>query len=420
MSNFSKIIILVVALSSVIFGQSLLNGYGFGEKIFIKDASSMGISSNGLLPSFSKDVSLQNPSTWKNLNFTYFTGAYLVEQKTVLNDVINSNSNLSYVQFIVPIKNKYALGLGIQPYFDQYLQLNGDMESEFIAYDDTLTIHHSYSSFGGMTAFNVSFGGKIIEKLNAGIAFDFIYGSARQQTIFSLDGLDYYFQQRHVYSGSLAKLYINSDFLSNLNIPANLYFGLGMPLQSISVKTYNYKPFEDSNDSGAQDNSDFPKLSDMTEVNTSKASAPYEYQFGIDFKISKEFSILGEFSRWEDKQIAGADISVLNDQINSIDHYSIGIIRYAPRVVKNPLDGLNIKIGAYSNSTSLLNSKIDIKEYGVSTGLSFNFGITKNQIDFAYLIGRRQGLAEIGDENIQKFSIGITVGDIWFVKRRAQ
>jgi len=423
MSNFNKIIIITVALSSIIFGQSLLNGYGFGEKISVNDASSMGISSNGLLPSFSKDVSLQNPSTWKNLNFTYFTGAYLVEQKTVLNDVINSNSNLSYAQFIVPVKNKYAFGLGIHPYRDQYLQLDGDMESEFIAYGDTLATHHSYSSFGGMTAFNISFGGNIFEKLNVGITFDFIYGSARQQTIFSLDDLDYYSQERHLYSGSLAKLYLNSQILSNLNIPANLYFGLGVPIKSMSVKTYNYKPFEDSNGSGAQDNSDFPKLSDTTEpilVNTSRVSTPYEYQFGIDYKLSKEFSVLGEFSRWEDKENAGADFSALNDQISSIDHYSIGIIRYAPRVVKNPFDGLNIKIGAYSNNIKLLKSVNDIKEYGVSTGLSFNFGITNNQIDFAYLIGKRQGLAEIDNENIQKFSIGITVGDIWFVKRRAQ
>ncbi len=420
MSNFNRIIILAVMLSSIIFGQSLLNGYGFGEKISVNDASSLGISSYGLLPSFSKDVSLQNPSTWKNLNFTYFTGAYLVEQKTVLNDVINSNSNLSYAQFIVPVKNKYAFGLGIHPYFDQYLQLDGNTESEFIAYGDTLTTHHSYSSFGGMTAFNVSFGGKIVEKLDAGIAFDFIYGSARQQTIFALDGLDYYSQQRHLYSGSLAKLYLNTDLLSNMNIPMTLYFGYGFPLKAISFESYYYNPFEDTNGSGSQDSNDFPKLSKSIESSTSNASAPYEYQFGFDYKLNKQFSLLGEYSKWEDKESTGAEFSALNNQIIGIDHYNFGIIRYAPRVVKNPLDGLNIKIGVYSNNIKLLYFEKDIKEYGVSTGLSFNFGITKNQVDLAYSIGRRQGLPGIGDENIQKLSIGITVGDIWFVKRRAQ
>jgi hypothetical protein len=423
MSNFNKIIALTVFLSSTLFNQSLLNGYGFGKKIDIYDAASLGISSTGLLPSFTKDVSLQNPSTWKNLRFTYFTGTYQFEQKTILGGIINETSNLGYAQLIVPIKNKYAFGLGINPYFNQYLQLEDADENDYIAFGDTLTTHHSYSSFGGINSFNVSFAGNISTNLNASVTIDFLYGSGRQQTIFSLDDLDYYSQQRHVYAGILAKLYFNSDILSKWNIPLNLYFGLGFPVKSISVKSYYYKPFEDSNNSGAQDNFDFPGLSDSTDpevLDTKNASAPYEYQFGFDYAVQKGISVLGEYSIWKDKEKIGANFSALNNQIKSINHINVGIIKFTPRIPKNFLDRLNFKVGAYFNNFKLLNSEKNIKEYGVSTGLGFNFGITKNQIDFAYSTGKRQGLIEIGDGNIQKFSVGITVGDIWFVKRRAQ
>ncbi len=68
---------------------------------------------------------------------------------------------------------------------------------------------------------------KYIEKLNVGITFDFIYGSARQQTIFSLDDLDYYSQERHLYSGSLAKLYLNSQILIKLEYSRKFIFWLG-------------------------------------------------------------------------------------------------------------------------------------------------------------------------------------------------
>ena len=80
MSNFSKIFVLTVFVSSTLFSQSLLNGYGLGKKVYSYDASSAGISSTGLLPSFKRDVSLINPSTWQNLSFTYFTGTYHAEQ----------------------------------------------------------------------------------------------------------------------------------------------------------------------------------------------------------------------------------------------------------------------------------------------------------------------------------------------------
>jgi len=423
MLNFKKNIAILLFISSTLFSQSLLNGYGLGKKIDIYDAASLGISSTGLLPSFRKNISLQNPSTWKNLNFTYFTGSYQVEQKIILDNIINSTSNLGYVQFIVPIKNKYAFGLGIHPYYDQYLQLSGGNEGDYIAFGDTLRTQHSYSSFGGITSFNVSIAGKIAKNIDAAFSFDYLYGSTRQQTVFSIDDLNYYSQQRHIYNGSLAKLYINSDIFTEFEIPLNLYFGFGLPIQSISVESYYYKPYEDSNDSGSQDYYDFPLISDTitpTGVNVNDVSRPYEYQFGFDYNIQKGLGILGEFSRWEDKENVGVSYSELNDQIQKIDHFNIGIIRFTPRLPKNIFDRFNLKIGAYSNNIYLVNSKNNINEYGVSTGLSFNFGPTKNQIDFAYSIGKREGLLEIGNENIQKFSIGITVGDMWFVKRRAQ
>ena len=423
MLNYKKLFIFTVLLISTLFSQSLLNGYGFGKKVDVYDSASLGISSTGLLPSFKEDVSLQNPSTWKNLNFTYFTGNYHAEQNIILDNIVNSVSDLGSAQLIVPIKNKYAFGIGLHPYFDQYLKLNGVDEDDYIAYGDTMATHHSYNSFGGATAFNISLASTINKYFNAAISFDYLYGSGRQQTVFSLDNINYYSQQRHIYEGSLAKIFIDSDVLSSWDIPVNLFFGLGFPVQSISVESYYYRPFEDSNNSGAQDNNDFPLLSNTTTpeaINTNDVSAPYEYQFGFDYNLKKGLRVLGEFSRWEDKKKNGASFSALNDQIQLIDHYSMSIVRFAPRLPKNIFDRFNYKIGTYSNNIILLNSKNNINEYGLSTGLSFKFGITKNQIDFAYSIGKRNGLFELENEKIQKFSIGITVGDIWFVKRRAQ
>ena len=50
-------------------------------------------------------------------------------------------------------------------------------------------------------------------------------------------------------------------------------------------------------------------------------------------------SVLGEYSIWKDKEKVGDNFSYLNDQIKSVDHFNIGIIRYAPRIAKNLIDG---------------------------------------------------------------------------------
>lgn len=423
MSNYNKILAVTILVISSLTGQTLLNGYGLGLKNNDYDSASLGISSSGIVPSFGKDVALQNPSTWHNLGFTYFTGTYRSNFRKVLNSIVNEQSALSNAQFIIPIKNKYSFGFGVAPYLNQYLKLENNKSTNFISFGDTLEISNSSSTFGGITEFKFSVGGEIYKYLNAAIQFSALYGSARQQVIFSLDELNYYSQKRSLFSGSLTKFFINSDVLSNFNVPVNLYLSYGLPLKSISVTSNNYRPFEDSNGSGAQDIYDFPSslnVSDPIESNEDNVSSPYEFQLGFDYQLNQNINILGEFSNWFDQSKKGAEYSSLNEQIKSVKQYNIAIAKFAPEIVKNPMDRFNFKLGAYSKNIELLNTEKLIKEYGVSTGVSFNFGIPNNQIDFAYSIGKRKDLIGVGDENIQKFSIGITVGDIWFVKRRSQ
>jgi len=422
MLSFRKIIIVTIFIVSFLNAQSILNGYGIGKKNNDFDAAAQSISSSGLVPSFGYNVSLQNPSTWHNLGYTYFTGSYNSDFSRIGN-IDNEQSALGNAQFIIPIKNKYSFGFGVVPYFDQFLELKSNNEVDFIAFKDTLTTSSSYSSFGGVTEFNISVGGNVLPYFTAAIKIGALYGSARQETIFTINNVDYYLQNRNIYSGTLAKLYLNSDILAKVKVPMNLYLSYGLPIKSISVNTNNYRPFEDSDLSGSQNFYDFPSSLDAAsaiEEELDEVSIPHEYQLGFDYKLNNTYNILGELSNWNDKSDKGTEISNLNEQIKSYNQFSIAFAKFAPEIVKNPLDRFNFKLGLYSRNTELLKSEKIIKEYGVSTGLGFNFGITKNQIDFAYSLGKREGMTGVGDETIQRFSVGITVGDIWFVKRRAQ
>lgn len=423
MLNFKKFVFYPLIIISLNYGQSILNGYGFGLRTETFDASSQGISSYGLVPSFNSNVSLQNPSTWQNLDFTYFQSSFNLRSSTVLEKYYNSDFSIGNVLFVVPIKGKYSFGLGIQPYLNQYYLLEGANKIEFQEFGDTLTMYHSFESFGGMSSFNVSGSATILENINFSIQGNFLYGSARQQTIFTLDTLDYYSQQRYYYSGILAGFYLNSDILSNLNIPLRFYTSINIPVKPVSTTIYYYKPFEDTDDSGYQDSSDLPSSSDALDATKDELDdilIPYEYQFGADFKLRQNTYISGEFTLWKDESNIGSDFSRLYTQIRSRRHASLGIAMFSSDRPQNLADKISYRLGIYSNLIKTDEQINNVKEYGVSAGLGFNFGTAKNQIDLAYSYGKREGLIGIGDENVQKFSIGITVGDIWFVKRRPQ
>ena len=52
----------------------------------------------------------------------------------------------------------------------------------------------------------------------------------------------------------------------------------------------------------------------------------------------------------------------------------------------------------------------------ISFGFGFKFGLIGNQIDLSYRFGNREGLNL--KETIQNLNISISLGDIWFLKRR--
>ena len=61
----------------------------------------------------------------------------------------------------------------------------------------------------------------------------------------------------------------------------------------------------------------------------------------------------------------------------------------------------------------------NIIENGLSMGLGIKFGNTGNQLDLSYNNGIRSEQNGF-NETFKQFSIGISVGDVWFLRRRAK
>jgi hypothetical protein len=55
---------------------------------------------------------------------------------------------------------------------------------------------------------------------------------------------------------------------------------------------------------------------------------------------------------------------------------------------------------------------------GYSLGIGFKFGAVGNQIDINYYAGFREYSQSYESEIIHQFQAGISLADIWFVKRR--
>ena len=61
----------------------------------------------------------------------------------------------------------------------------------------------------------------------------------------------------------------------------------------------------------------------------------------------------------------------------------------------------------------------NISEFGYSIGLGYKFKSVGNQIDFTYHSSlRSHDNDSYGEELFRGFQVGISIADIWFIKRR--
>ena len=81
-------------------------------------------------------------------------------------------------------------------------------------------------------------------------------------------------------------------------------------------------------------------------------------------------------------------------------------------------DKFSFKSGLIHHIHTMKYDQMDIEELGFSFGVGFKFKPVGNQINLNYYFGNRKFSNIAEKEFIQQIQVGISLADIWFVKRR--
>ena len=437
LNRYTKIFLIITSLC---YGQDVYSAYGVGELTFAPNAAVMGIGSNGLMPSFQKHISLSNPSTWLRIPFAYvslnYGGTQIKDRDYDYNNVL---SGLNQFQFILPIKGRYAIGIGFQPFSSQLYSLESDDFNEKFIEGDTLTIKKAINGSGGISELIFSLGAKLTEKEQLGLKLEHLFGSNRRQTMFNIKegeyDLDYIYNQRNIYNGTLINGYFSSHRLGFGSRILRLSGSVKSVLNPVHINHFSFQPFEDSNGNGYYDVSDYPRPTGVDSIPPAAIDTmlsnqinPFEYAFGFDLELTEMIHAQGEVSLWSDLNDSETNLtSGLNQRMLSYQHFNIGIIRFARTLPRVWHESLHFRGGIIKRSYELKNqlfangkSEIyNINDIGLSIGFGVIFGVTKNQIDFGLNLINRSD-SHNSDKLITNFNIGINIGDLWFVKRRVK
>jgi len=419
-----KILFIVSFWISLSFSQGRMNAFGIGN-LYLNQGSEIASSDLSILaPSFQKNVSLTNPSTWHDLKYTFLSISYSLNQVQINTPSnINGYSSLSNVSWIIPIKSKTSFGISMAPYSDQRVQLTSKDTSTFIAYNDTLEVLQNINRTGGLMSFKFSGSYKINEKISFGSTLNFLFGSSRTNESILFNSNSSIIQNtRRSYNGLLSQIYLSFKLSERTSIYGSLMQTL-KPLESISLKK---GLFEDLNNNEYHDFYspiyDFPNpdsLDISEEIKLKELHNPFSYSFSISNNLNDRSKISLEMHSYNELSKNVESILLpLNNWIDKSSSQKISYTRFADDLSLNPFDKMIFRVGFINKNHVLEKNKSEVSEVGFLIGIGFKFKPVGNQLDFGYYHGSRKYSNFDGTELVQQIQISTSLSDLWFVKRR--
>ena len=402
---------------SALFSQSTMNGYGYGMFSQNDEAAILGSGSVGLLPSFKNDVSLSNPSTWHKLSFTYLNTSF-ESQSNKFGSSSSKNSGLASAKLIIPSKQKISFGLTFKPLFSREITIVDSTFNEFIfAGSDTLDYSRSNKTGGGSSMAQFAVGYKLTDTDDIGLGIDVIFGSSRSSQNLIIDSDDHLLQSRDYFSGSLIEFYYTTRRFSFNDNPLVLSLNYNFSLNDIDVENESYQAFLDLNSNNYHDSQDYPNVAAAlmpTNAIFKNEISISDFKAGVDYEFAERYHAQLEVQSWNNNGKNALSSSLYPGYIEGKSKINIGFLKFAKPY---STDKFHFRAGLSFSDYEIKNLD-NVKEVGLGLGVGIEFGLMRNQIDIGYNLVNRDNIYNVGSETVQSFNVGVSIGDLWFVKRR--
>ena len=410
-------IFISLLLLNYIHAQSVFNAYGLGLSKSGHYTATSGAGSIGLVPTFHPGVSLDNPATWPGLKFTYISGSFNSRSVGLENrNNITYGNGLDKIQFVIPIQDRYAIGVSLKLVNNHNSYFKTD-SSTFDFQGKNLITNKEFRSGGGLLAgsFGVSF--PMNEKMGLGFSVDRLFGSSRDEHSLVLNDIHYRMFNIRTYSGTVMNLNFAGNFYNDNDLIVLAFARISMTGKPVSGTLYQFDLFEDRNDNYTYDPDDYPATVNVDTIEVSDIYAPNSFSFGLNAGFRNDLNIFGEFQIWNDEASSANYESIYTDQIGSKTHFGGGLVKFGNIGARAWQDKLTFRLGAFKESYGLKYSGKTINENGITMGIGFKFAVTGNQLDFSYRTGSRSINGDY-KELVKEFNIGLSLGDVWFLRRR--
>lgn len=443
---------LLLFFSHVAFGQenSPFSRYGLGDLYPQQHITSRGMGGVSAAYTNYQALNTLNPASYGSLSWVTYDFSLSIDDRTLRSaDPVakyNSTNFLpSYLQLGIPLNRKRtALVFGLRP----YTRVNYSVEQSKTLFYDSLgvtdSVHNLYEGDGGMNQVFAGIGktwaGKNLS-MSLGLNAGYEWGSKNISTKinFPADSLRYY-MSNSTDTSHFWGVFFNPGVQFNLKLKQgiNAYTknresyhltigGSGTFEQELNVSKIITRETFYYTDGGAMRQYDsILKIADTA----GKINVPLTYTAG--FMLTKTIGNTAfELNKWS----IGADYTStkwtkyryygLPDQLSDSWFLRAGI-EFSPSPLTNGsvLSRGTYRVGYYTGQDYINADGNGYKVHAYTLGFSFNLRRFRSYdrqfttINTAVEVGKRGSTVNNITENFFKFSLGLSLSDVWFIKRK--
>ena len=411
-------LIIFLAGSPFIFAQSNTSSPysigGLGEIAFKGNAINRHMGGLDIV-SDSLHANINNPASLGDLKLvTYSLGLNYKSTKlssSASNESVTSAS-IDYLVVAIPTK-KFTFGFGILPATSVGYRLQSVIDGE-----DINNVVNRNEGYGGLNQTFISIGFKVFEFLNFGVSANYNFGKITNESSRQEQNIDF----GTFFTKTSSLVGFNYRFATQLKIPltskvrldAMAYYVPENSLTATNESVYFTRSVT------TQDLGDFENV-DLAARNLKETSISLgdQYSFGLGVTKEKKWFVGGQYSLRNSADYVDNFISLDNIMYANGSRLSFGGF-YLPDYssIKSYWKRIVYRAGMRFEDTGVLFNNQPLKETGISFGVSLPMAGYSNAnigIEFGKRGSQDNGLIQ---ESYWNLIIGLSLNDIWFIKRK--
>ena len=411
-------LIILLAGSPFIFAQSNTSSPysvgGLGEIAFKGNAINRHMGGLDIVLD-SLHANINNPASFGDLKLvTYSLGLNYKSTKlssSASNESVTSAS-IDYLVVAIPTK-KFTFGFGILPATSVGYRLQSATDGE-----DINNVVNRNEGYGGLNQTFLSVGFKIFDFLNFGVSANYNFGKITNESSRQEQNIDF----GTFFTKTSSLVGFNYRFATQLKIPltsevrldAMAYYVPENSLTATNESVYFTRSVT------TQDLGDFENV-DLAARNLKETSISLgdQYSFGLGITKEKKWFVGGQYSQRNSADYVNNFISLDNISYANGSRLSFGGF-YLPDYssIKSYWKRIVYRAGMRFEDTGVLFNNQSLKETGISFGVSLpmvGYSNANIGVEFGKRGSQDNGLIQ---ESYWNLIIGLSLNDIWFIKRK--